>query len=29
MHRFAQRIAFEQQGIELAGEARDHGGLQA
>ena len=29
MHRFAQWIAFEQQGIELAGEARDHGRLQA
>ena len=25
----AQRIAFEQQRIELAGEAGDHGGLQA
>ena len=29
MNLFAQRIAFEQQGIELAREARDHGDFQA
>ena len=29
MHWFAQWIAFEQQAVELAGEAPDHGGLQA